>query len=49
MKSAKAIAGAGVAFVAAIVKYVAPDLPDELIALGSIFFSGLLVYIIPNR
>jgi len=49
MKSAKAISASGVAFLAAVVKYAAPDLPDELIALGSIFFSGLLVYLIPNR
>ena len=49
MKSAKAVVAAGVAFVVAVVEYLAPELPKEMLALGGVFLSGLAVYFVPNK
>lgn len=49
MKSAKAIVAAGVVFAIAVVEYAAPGLPKEMVSLGGVFLSGLLVYWIPNK
>ena len=49
MKSAKALVAAAVAFAVAVVEYLAPALPKEMIVLGGVFLSGLLVYFIPNK
>jgi len=49
MKSAKALVAAGVAFATAIVEYLAPELPKEMVVLGGVFVSGLAVYLMPNK
>jgi len=49
MKSAKALAAVAVPFLVAIVKYAAPQLPEELLVLGSSFLLGVAVYWIPNK
>jgi len=49
MKSAKALAAVGVTFLTAIIEYLAPGLPKELIVAGAMFLSALAVYFIPNK
>jgi len=49
MKSAKALAAVIVPFIIAVIKYVAPQIPEELLVLGSSLLLGLVVYLIPNK
>jgi len=49
MKSAKALSAVGVAFLTALVEYLAPELPKELVVSGGMFLSGIAVYFIPNK
>ena len=49
MKSAKALAAVGVTFLIALVEFIAPGLPKELIVAGGAFVAALAVYLIPNK
>ena len=49
MKQAKAVVAIGVTFLIALVEYLAPALPKELIVSGGVFLSGMAVYFIPNK
>ena len=49
MNSNKAFAGAGVTFLSAILKYLAPDIPNELMVMGTAFATGAAIHYVPNR
>ena len=49
MNSNKAFAGAGVTFISAILKYIAPDIPNELLAMGTALATGFAIHYVPNR
>jgi len=49
MKQAKALSALIVPFAVALVEYVLPELPNELVITGSALLGFLLVYFIPNK
>lgn len=49
MKSAKALSAVVVTFLTALVEYLAPGLPKELIVSGGMLLTGIAVYFIPNK
>ncbi len=49
MNSNKAIAGAFVTFLSAILKALAPDIPSELMIMGTALATGAAIHYVPNK
>ena len=49
MNSNKAFAGAGVTFLSAVLKALAPDIPTEILVMGTALATGAAIHYVPNR
>ena len=49
MNSNKAFAGASVTFLSAILKHIAPDIPNEILVMGTALATGAAIHYMPNK